>query len=285
MFNTPLSKLSARGFARFDDLDQETRAVNEAEHDLIVRYAIVGIFVILAIASLQLTKIIALPVTAGVIFGLVLGPTVDWMVRRNIPQHLAAALVVLLGVIVGLAALTLLAAPIAAYSDQFPAMLAALRAKLAGVMAMIHELEEAANALANSKGAVNVSDGNPLMEIAASSSAALAGLLLFIFTVYFYLATRRHLKARVLRLCLGQDARKSAGAFFEDIEARVATYLWVVTVVNLGIGIAAAILAWIAGLPYPIFWGALAFFLNYLAFIGPIIVAVLMFAAGLVANG
>ena len=37
------------------------------------------------------------------------------------------------------------------------------------------------------------------------------GLLIFVATVYFWLATRRHLKARALRLCLGRGARKSAG--------------------------------------------------------------------------
>lgn len=284
MFNTPLSKLAARGYMRFDDADPETRAIDSSEHDLILRYAIVGIFVILAIASLKITKIISLPITAGLIFGLVLGPAVDWMVRRNIPQHLAAALVVACGAAATLAGLALLAAPFAAYSDQFPAMIEALRAKLAGLFALMQQFEDAAKSIANSKTALSVSDGSPLMDIAVSSSAAFAGVLLFVFTVYFYLATRRHLKARVLRLCLGQDARKSAGSFFEDIEARVATYLWVVTVVNVGIGLIALILAWLAGLPYPIFWGVLAFFLNYLAFIGPIIVAVLMFAAGLVAN-
>jgi predicted PurR-regulated permease PerM len=161
-------------------------------------------------------------------------------------------------------------------------MVAALQTKLAGVFGLIRQMEEAAAALGAAKGGVlKVSEGSPLVDIAISSSTAAAGLLIFVFTVYFYLATRRHLKARVLRLCLGQDARKSAGAFFEEIESRVATYLGIVTVINLALGVAAMAIAWVAGLPYPIFWGALAFLLNYLAFVGPIIVSVLLFAAGL----
>lgn len=284
MLSAPLSKLTARGYARFDLHETQPRALDQAEHDLVLRYAIVGIFLILLIASLQLTRIISLPIVAGVVFGLVFGPVVDWMVRRNVPQHLAAALVVLAGCLGGLLALALLTAPIALYSDQLPAMAGALQRKLADMFAVIRRLEATADSIANSGAKLNVSDGSPLLSIAVSSSTAFGGLLMFIFTIYFYLASRRHLKARVLRLCLGQDARKSAGEFFEEIESRVATYLWVVTVVNIGVGLIAMALAWLAGLPYPIFWGALAFFLNYLAFIGPIIVSVLMFAAGLVAN-
>src|SRR6478752_408916 len=94
-----LSSSAWRPFPRYmaetEPVD-ETEEVTPYEHDLIVRYAIVGIFVILATASLALTKVIAMPVIAGVIFGLVLGPLVDWLVRYGVPQHAASALVVLL---------------------------------------------------------------------------------------------------------------------------------------------------------------------------------------------
>ncbi|MGO4816769.1 hypothetical protein AB4156_45505, partial [Cupriavidus sp. 2MCAB6] len=114
--------------------EESGRTVTPYEHDLILRYAIVGIFVILATAALSITKVIALPVTAGVIFGLVLGPVVDWLVRHGVPQLLAAFIVVLVGVLLLIGSLTVLAVPIASWSDQFPAMLAALRSKLAGVL-------------------------------------------------------------------------------------------------------------------------------------------------------
>jgi len=256
--------------------------VTPYEHDLILRYAIVGIFVILAMVTLYLTKVIALPITAGIIFGLVLGPLVDWLVRRSVPQHAAAGLVVLAFLALITAAITVLAVPIAGFSDQAPAMMAAIKTKLAGVFAFMDELKRAAGALTGKSGAeLNVSQGNPLMDIAMSSSTAAGGMLVFFATVYFWLATRRHLKAKALRLCLGHGARKSAGAFFEEIEARVARYFGLVTLINLGMGILTTAIAWLAGLPFPVFWGALAFLLNYLAFIGPIIVTVLMFAGAL----
>ncbi len=262
-----------------DDGGQDVTAY---EHDLILRYAIVGIFVILATAALSLTKVIALPVTAGVIFGLVLGPLVDGLVRRGMPQHLAAALVVLLFLGVILAAFTVLAVPVAGWSDQVPAMMEALRTKLSGTLAVIDEMKQALGALTGKSGSeLSVSQSNPLLDIAMSSSTAAGGLLIFIATVYFWLATRRHMKARALRLCLGRGARKSAGSFFNEIETRVARYFGLVTLINLGMGALTLVIAGIAGLPFPIFWGALAFLLNYLAFIGPIIVTVLLFAGAL----
>ncbi len=259
--------------------------ITPQDHDLIVRYAIVGIFVILVAAALHFTRIIALPVTAGVIFGLVLGPPVDAMVKRGLPQHLAAGLVVLLGVLLLFLLIATLTVPIAAWSDQFPRMVIALKLKLVGVLAYMEEFKQFAENVAGGDGAkVSVSDGNPLVSIAISSTAAAGGLLIFVATVYFWLATRRHLKARVLRFCLGRGARKSAGAFFAEIESRTARYFGLVTLVNLGMGLIGIAIAWSAGLPYPVFWGALAFFLNYLAFIGPVIVTVAFFAAGLLSS-
>ncbi|WP_186417711.1 AI-2E family transporter [Bosea sp. CS1GBMeth4] len=277
-----------RPFPRYMAEPEEEASSSEItpqDHDLIVRYCIVGIFVILATASLHLTRVIALPVTAGVIFGLVLGPPVDAMVRRGVPQHLAAGLVVLAGVVLLLVLIGTLTVPIAAWSDQFPKMVAALQLKLVGVLAYMEEFKQFAENLSGKDGAkVSLSEGNPLVSIAISSTAAAGGLLIFVATVYFWLATRRHLKARALRLCLRRDARKSAGAFFEEIEARIARYFGLVTLINLGMGLIGLAIAWAAGLPYPVFWGALAFFLNYLAFIGPIIVAVAFFAAGLLSS-
>ncbi|MEN5084161.1 AI-2E family transporter [Bosea sp. TWI1241] len=280
-----------RPFPRYRPEDAEpedaapSRELSPQEHDLVLRYAIVGIFVILATVALYLTRVISLPVTAGVIFGLVLGPPVDGMVRRGVPQHLAAAIVVLAGVFVLLMLVATLTVPIAAWSDQVPAMVTALKLRLVSVLNVMEEFKRFAAGLAGDEGAkISVSDGNPLVTIALSSTTVAGGLLVFVATVYFWLATRRHLKARVLRLCFGRDARRSAGSFFEEIETRTARYFGLVTIINLGMGLISMAIAWWAGLPYPVFWGALAFFLNYLAFIGPIIVTVAFFAAGLLSS-
>lgn len=285
MLNASAWKPFPRYMAEPEVEETSSSEITPQDHDLIVRYAIVGIFVILATASLHLTRVIALPITAGVIFGLVLGPPVDAMVRRGVPQHLAAGLVVFAGVVLLLVLIGTLTVPIAAWSDQVPKMAAALKFKLVGVLAFMEDFKKFAENFSGGDGAkVSVSDSNPLVSIAVTSTAAAGGLLIFVATVYFWLATRRHLKARVLRLCFGRGARRSAGSFFEEIEIRTARYFGLVTLINLGMGVISMAIAWAAGLPYPVFWGALAFFLNYLAFIGPIMVAVAFFAAGLLSS-
>ena len=64
-----------------------------------------------------------------------------------------------------------------------------------------------------------------------------------------------------------------------DIESNLGGYLIVVTAINLSLGIVTMIMAYLMGLPSPILWGALAFVLNYIPYVGPAIMDVLLFGS------
>jgi predicted PurR-regulated permease PerM len=252
-------------------------------HDSVVRYALIVVTVIVVTAALSVAKSILLPVVAGVILGIVLGPSVDRLARWGVPQGVAAALLVGTGTIGLSGIITAFAAPFALWSDQLPRMIAVLKEKLSWIANMAQRLEGMAGELRPGSGPkIAVADGNPLMDFAVGSSSVAGGLLIFVATVYFYLATHRHMKAQALRLCMGRNARQSAGAFFEQIEIKVASYFGVVTLINAGLGMLTALVALVADLPFPLLWGAAAFVLNFILFIGPVTLAVLLFAAGLI---
>jgi predicted PurR-regulated permease PerM len=253
------------------------------EHDTLTRYATIGIFVILCTAALSITKSISMPIVAGIIFGLILGPLVDRLARLGLPNAAGAAVLVITGVLAALALVAAFAAPLAIWSSELPAMVATLKQRLSGFTAFSKQIEGMMSSLASSVAPkVEVADGSPLLDIAMTSSAAAGAFLVFIATIYFYLATRRHFKAQILRLCLGRNARQSAGAFFDEIEHRTATYFGTVTLINLAMGTIATAIAWIANLPFPPLWGAMVFVFNYVAFVGPIIATALFIAGGLI---
>ncbi len=259
--------------------------LHSADHDLIVRYAIVGIFLMMSVGALWVTKTISMPLFAGTMLGIVLGPLVDRLMRIGIPQTTAAVILTCAVLAVLLVIAALIAAPVAIWADQLPGFLSALRAKLSGVLASVRQIEGIAESLSTSTApTVTVADGSAVAGIAANSSAVAGGLLLFFAALFAYLGTRRHLKALVLRLCLGRNARHSAGQFFEEIEARMAAYFGIVTLINIGVGVVTWLIAWQAGLPLAGIWGVAAFVLNYVAFIGPIVMTALLFAAGLIDN-
>lgn len=264
--------------------DERPGLFDIGDHDPVLRYPVLGIFLILGTAALAIARPVALPVTAGIVFGIVLGPLTDRLIRKGLPAPGAAGLVVVAGGLALIAIFGLLAAPVAMGIDQLPAILATLRTKLDGLFDIVHRMQGATGSGAP---ALEVSTGNqfsPLLNIALTSTSAAGGVLIFVATVYFYLAGRRTLKARLLRMCLGRGARQIADTFFQETESRIATYFGVVTVINLVVGLLTTVLAWAAGFPYPPFWGAMAFVLNYLAFVGPFIATVLILGAGLTAD-
>ncbi|MGL5114866.1 MAG: AI-2E family transporter [Beijerinckiaceae bacterium] len=257
--------------------------VEAAGHDPLTRYAILGIFLMMGVAALWVTRIISIPLVAGTMLGIVLGPLVDRFVRFGAPQAVAATTLTFVVLVAFTAITALIAAPIAIWADQLPALAAALRAKLSGLLESIRQIEGLAGALSPARGpTVSLAESSAVGDIAASSTVFASGLLLFFATLFAYLATRRHLKARVLRFCLGRNARQSAGRFFHEIEARMAVYFGMVTLINVGVGLVTWFIAWQAGLPLAGIWGVVAFVLNYVAFIGPLIVTALLFASGLI---
>lgn len=267
-----------------DDHDPAPDTVQRG--DPVVRAALVTIAAILVVSALSVTKTIAAPVFAGVIIGLMFGPMVDRLARFGFPTGLSAGLVVI-GSFLGLILLVgLFSAPFAIWSDRLPEIVAALKQRMTDVLTMLKPVAALGTSLsageAAARNVVTVEQGAPWFTIAATSTSIASGMLIMFATMYFYLATRRQMKARALRLCLGTEARRHAGQFLADLENKIAGYFGVVTIINIGIGAITTLIALACGLPFPLFWGLLAFVMNYVAFIGPFIVTALLVGAGLV---
>lgn len=67
------------------------------------------------------------------------------------------------------------------------------------------------------------------------------------------------------------------------LEASLTRYLVTVSLVNVVVGVVAAGIAYAFGLPSPALWGVVAFMLNYIPYVGPGIVALILLVLGLIA--
>jgi len=98
--------------------------------------------------------------------------------------------------------------------------------------------------------------------------------MLVIFLFYFLLYGRRDLRNRVIMLAARGRITIAAEAI-ETAGGNVGHYLLLVSLVNFGFGIAIGVVAWLLGLPNAAFWGALAFVLRYIPYVGTLAAAVL----------
>ena len=79
-----------------------------------------------------------------------------------------------------------------------------------------------------------------------------------------------------------RDSKLRFLKIMHDIERNLAGYLTVVTIINAAVGIIVAIGAWLIGLPNPVIFGVLAALLNYVPYVGPAVMVMVLFGVGLV---
>src|SRR5690606_34003387 len=129
---------------------------------------------------------------------------------------------------------------------------------------------------------VTVEDGSTVTGIALLAPAILAQVLIFLVSLYFFLATREQIRIATLSLCVSRRMRWRTAHVFRDVEQKVSKYLLTITMVNIGVGVVVTLLMWAIGMPSPILWGALAAVLNYIPFVGQAFMALVLFLVGLV---
>jgi predicted PurR-regulated permease PerM len=113
-------------------------------------------------------------------------------------------------------------------------------------------------------------------------SPTIGELLIFLTTLFFVLLDRVDLRKTMILLFKDQDDRLRVIRIINDLERNLSRYIGTVTVINLGVGVLTAFGAWMLGFSNPALFGALAFVCNYVPYIGPAVVVVVLFAAGLV---
>jgi predicted PurR-regulated permease PerM len=77
--------------------------------------------------------------------------------------------------------------------------------------------------------------------------------------------------------------KKHAVEISQEIESSISAYLVTISVMNLAVGLAVGAAAYLSGLGDPLLWGALAFLLNYVPVLGPLVGVVVFFLGGMLA--
>ena len=109
----------------------------------------------------------------------------------------------------------------------------------------------------------------------------IAQILIFLASLYFFVATRHETRAAILKLCFTRRLRWRVAHIFRDVETLVSRYLLSITLINVSEGIAVGVGFIAVGVPSAMLWGALAVVANFVVFLGPLSMTVLLFGVGL----
>jgi len=266
-------------------------ASDERDNDRGVAWPLLA--VIVATAVLYLGKDILLPLTMASVLAVAFSPITSRL-ERFVGRFISAALVVVLAITTIGAILcfltielTSVAVQVAGYSDNIAVKLTRLQGSTPvwlqtiedGVKEVERRVEKPVPKPRRGRSELIQAQEAPLAvnEVLKPAWPIVSGfgeVLLIVVLLFFLLYARRDLRDRLVRLAARAQIPVAAQAI-EAATGAVGRYILLLAVTNLGFGIAVGIVAWILGLPDAAFWGALAFLLRFIPYVGALCAAIL----------
>jgi predicted PurR-regulated permease PerM len=115
----------------------------------------------------------------------------------------------------------------------------------------------------------------------SSTRSIVSGLLETMLVLFFLLVSGDTFLRRLVEILPHFKNKRQAVDISQHIESDISAYLATITLMNAGVGIATGTVAALCGLGDPVLWGTVAFLLNYVPILGPMIGVVIFLMVGL----
>ncbi|MDN3646464.1 AI-2E family transporter [Pontixanthobacter aestiaquae] len=269
---------------------RSSRRMAFAEQELRLISALVlllglGLFLALPFV-LSIGSVVFLPLTTAIILTIILSPLADKLAGWGVPNILASLVALLTFFAVLLLALALILQPAVALFDSVPAMaktVAERFSQLQDEFAWLAMANEQLSALMGQSGAREVVLASPsvIQQLAFATPSLLLETLLTLLMTFFMIEARVRLRRHLLFDRASYGTSIKAARVMREIQDRVAAYILTVAWINGCVGIVVAFGAWMLGVEAPVMWGGLAALLNFLPYIGPLLMTALLTLFGI----
>jgi predicted PurR-regulated permease PerM len=242
------------------------------------RVMVLVIAAVATTAALYFASQVLAPVVFGLVVGVVISPIAAWLHARGVPSVVAAASLLLAATSVLALAFLAIAPLLSTLIARLPQIMFEIRGWVQTLSGALRGIETISEEIERTVGA---SEGGEAQSIPTVMDALWAApnfgaqVLIFMGTLFFFTLTR-------------DDLYAAAGPSAETLrraDRAVARYFAAVTIINIGLGITVALVMTGIGVNYAILWGLVAGIMNFVLYLGPILVAVGLLAAGLVQFG
>jgi predicted PurR-regulated permease PerM len=241
-------------------------------------FAVKGLFILALFYTFYFARSLLLPVVLALLFSLILSPAVRALKRVHVPEPLGAAVVVF-GLTAmlswGLAQLfepaTDWLAKVPQIAEQVEHKLSTLRRSVEQVTNAAAQVEALATVEAETKRPQQVVAKPPSLvsRVVASTQNVLIAAGATVVLLFFILASGDLFMRKLVRVLPTLDDKKTAVAVARTIQSAIARYLFTITCINAGLGIATAAAMHLLGMPNAILWGVMVALFNYVPYIGP----------------
>ena len=253
-----------------------------------------GLFILAVLAVAYVAAEIVLPVVLAIVLKLLLQPLVRATDRLGVPRGIGAVLAIVLFVALLAGLVSALAGPAADWATKLPSALPTLQQKLAILHQPIDTIQwmfQEMQGLVNGGGATAVPQAPAvrsanLMGVLFSGTATVAAGLFTTLLVLFYLLVAGEIfLRRLVEVLPGFRNKRQAVEITLHIERSITFYLLLATLINAFVGLATMLVMWLAGVDNPLLWGVIAFVLNFVPILGPMVGLVIFLMASVLSLG
>lgn len=250
--------------------------------------------VLAGVAAIYFARGFLLPIFLAIFLAVVLRPAVTRLNALRVPELAAAAAVVVMFIALLAGALYALAAPLQDWADRLPRLTAELKFRFAAVQESIEQMREIARQIEEmtqgsdgSGGAAQPSgdggSGGPdvVSLVIDRTQSALVTLLTTFVLLFFLLSQGTHLSRRLVEILPQEWHRDTGTEMMMELRQQIATYLRTFTLINIGFGAVVWAAMALLGMSDAVLWGVLAGALNFLPYVGPLIMVTLIGGAAL----
>ncbi len=239
--------------------------------------ALTGLFLLAVFYTIYFVRSLLLPLVLALLLSYLLRPIVRGLAKIKIHPLIGGALL-LLSLVGGIGyGASFLAAPAAGWIEKAPYSLQQLQQRLTPFKKPMAKVAQASGAIENLTATETTAPKTPTVEVKqhaftdrlyAHTTEFLVSALTMLILLYFLLAYDGVFLAKLIKLMPTLSDKKRAVSIAHEIEAQISRYLFTVTLINIGLGIAVGTAVGLLGLPNPIMWGALVAVLNFVPYLG-----------------
>ncbi|AHD02524.1 hypothetical protein METH_19490 [Leisingera methylohalidivorans DSM 14336] len=238
-----------------------------------VRVMLMILTVISITAALQHAQQVLAPMSFALVLGIVVSPLADKLARFGVPR-LAVALSLLLACTLFVATAILLIEPVVnALIEELPRIKSVISSLVDQASSLLRGIETISEEIENTVGADSVEPQAAIPSVGNAlwlAPSFLSQVFIFVGTLFFFTLTR-------------DDLYRLTGAMYgrlKHADKAVARYFAAITVVNAGLGVMTAAVLMAAGVEYAVLWGLAASLLNYVLYLGPLLIMIGLAIAG-----
>ena len=252
-----------------------------------------GMFLLASLAALYIASPIVLPVVLAIVLKLLLQPLVRLTDRAGLPRALGALLAIILLVAALAGVVSGVAGPATSWAGKLPEAIPQIQHQLAFLARPIASMEWMMGQLQSvAGGGVSVPQAssehpsfNMMGALFSGTATVAAGLFTTLVVLFYLLVSGETFLRRLVEILPSFAEKRQAVEITLDIERNISVYLVTVTLINFVVGVLTFAIMWVCGVANPLLWGVIAFVVNFVPILGPMVAIAIFLMASVLSLG